>query len=267
LSSRAEEITSEVRRLVSMYRNAESQLAQSIPKKDHELTVTKLQERISQLETDLNRTKAELEKTKGLGERIDSLSQNILSQSDKMVSQEKMIELAVAKFAENSVPSKIYEASVTRIQEMERKIAMMIEREHFDALDKRYNEAQQRIAAMVPREEFALIEARLASSVPKSQYDELLQTFERTTVPVAKYEAAEKRIAELEARLGEMVPRTDYEALMGSIVTLTREATVEPEVGISTSQPAAQVLTLSHVEETPAPAASSTPEPVLAASQ
>ena len=61
--SRADEITSEVRKLVLTCKALEAQLQQSIPKKAHEDIVAKIQKQIYDLENQVALTKGELEKT------------------------------------------------------------------------------------------------------------------------------------------------------------------------------------------------------------
>ena len=82
--SRAEEITSEVRRLVLTCRAMEAQLQQSIPKKTHEEVVSKMQGTIDELDGEVGRIRTELQRTTGITETLNALGAQIASSKETM---------------------------------------------------------------------------------------------------------------------------------------------------------------------------------------
>jgi hypothetical protein len=220
--SRAEEITSEVRKLVLTCRSMQAQLEQSIPKKTHQEVVSKMQSTIDGLNGDLERTKNELARTITIGEHVNSLSSQVKAQEEQIASQNRLIESLTAKLAESTVPSQMFHEQEQKNRELEEKVASMVSRADYTSLQEQYSALQSKIDAMVPRSDYEAAQAQIATMVPKSAYDEISSAFSALQ---EQYAALEKRASTLEARLSESVPRSDFDELTARIAQLTMEAT------------------------------------------
>lgn len=210
--SRAEEITSEVRRLVLTCRTLEAQLQQSIPKKTHAEVVAKMQGTIDSLGTELAHSKAELERTISLGERLNALSNQISAQSETISSQIKQMDSLGENLSKNTVPYQLYCESLSKIQELEERVQCMVERTDYSAVQSKVAQLEEQILAMVPRAQYSALEIELANSVPKSQFEEAQRTLSQS-VPLEQLNVAAARIAELEKTLSTMVPVAKFEEI------------------------------------------------------
>lgn len=221
--SRAEEITSEVRKLVLTCRSLEAQLQQSIPKRTHEEVVAKMQTSIDSLTNELARTKSELENTTSLGQRISTLESKIATQSEVISSEGRTFEAISGKLVENSVPFALYTESLARVQALEAKVSSMTDSNDFNAVKQSYAELEAQIANMVPKGQYEALEVQLSNSVPAQKYEELQRSFGQM-VPCEQFNVAEARVAELERALADSVPRQDFEELATKIAQITKEA-------------------------------------------
>ena len=221
--SRAEEITSEVRKLVLTCRSLEAQLQQSIPKKSHQEIVTKMQASIDSITAELGRTRTELETTTSIGQRISALDAQISSQSETISSQSRTIESLSSRLSEATVPFPMYTEALSKLQEAQASIATMVNKSDYAIVQVRCAELEEQIRGMVPRAQCAVLEIELANSVPIAKYEELRQSLERM-VPREELAQAESRVAELEKALSNTVPRQDFEELTARISQITREA-------------------------------------------
>jgi hypothetical protein len=163
MSSRTEQITSEVRRLVLTARSLQAQLDQSIPKKTHEEIVGRMQGTIDGMSAELRRTKAQLGETQSIGEGLSLLGKQVSSQGDT-------IKEVVSKLAEVTVPNTVYQQATAKISELEQVVSrkdqeLQTFRENFVPKDQ-YVRAEARIAEL---------EAVLANSMPKAEFEDLSQ--------------------------------------------------------------------------------------------
>jgi hypothetical protein len=221
--SRAEEITSEVRKLVLTCRSLEAQLQQSVPKKAHEESIAKLQTTIDSLNGELSRVKSELENTTSLGQRISTLEAQIASQGEVISSQGHTFEAISSKLVENSVPFALYTETLEKVQALEAKISSMVDFNEYNVVKQNCAELQAQVANMVPRSAFEELRIELANSVPSQKYEELRSSFDQM-VPREQFNVAEARVAELERTLADSVPRHDFEELAARIAQFTKEA-------------------------------------------
>ncbi|MEM0117580.1 MAG: hypothetical protein QXV32_03965 [Conexivisphaerales archaeon] len=168
--SRAEEITSEVRRLVVTCRALEAQLKESIPKKVHNETVAKMQAEIDRLKGELGSVKEELDRTRSIGSYLSSIEAEIKAQNESFAAFGKKIE-------EGTVSNEIYQQSLQRIRELE----SAIEQLRSSTVPKEtYSQLESRMQTMVARETLERAEARIreleaivSNSVPKETLEEL----------------------------------------------------------------------------------------------
>ena len=217
--SRAEEITSEVRRLVMTCRSLEAQLQQSVPKKTHQEMVTKMQAAIDNLSADLGRTKKSLEETETLGGRLNVLTNQITAQNEIISSQIKTIESLTSKMTETTVPIKMYSELVSNFQSLQTQTQGMVPKSDFDALQSRISELESQISSCVPRTQYASLELEISNSVPKQRFEEL-ETQISKMVSKDEYDAASTRAVGLENQISQMVSREDYGTAMSRIVEL-----------------------------------------------
>ncbi|HZW55568.1 MAG TPA: hypothetical protein VFF30_04700 [Nitrososphaerales archaeon] len=257
--SRAEEITSEVRKLVLTCRAMEAQLQQSIPKKTHQEIVSKMQETIDGINADLERTKSDLQNTISVGERVNSLISKIASQEETIASlashvssqnntiaeltssvstqkdvieaQARTIEDLTRTFTQevgaigsmlsrDTVPVELYNGAQTRVAELEEKVRSMVERAEYNEVQKRCEDLAEQISTMVPRSEYITLQAEFSNYIPKNQFEDLERAY-ANSVPKETLGEIQARVADLEARLANSVPKTDYEELTARIASLT----------------------------------------------
>ncbi|HVP23230.1 MAG TPA: hypothetical protein VMS77_04900 [Conexivisphaerales archaeon] len=210
--SRADEITSEVRKLVLTCKALEAQLQQSIPKKTHEEEVAKLNVIISDLQREISLSKTELEKTISVGSRLGALEGRINTLYDVVAAQNQAVKAVSEKLSESTVPYSLHAEDQSRIQQLEEQVYSMAPRADVDAL-------QSQMANMVPREKLEEMERSMSGMVPAERLAE-----------------AEAKIAQLEAALADSVPRATLEELKDKIASMMKDAPgVEDEPGAPSS--------------------------------
>ncbi|MGI0091822.1 MAG: hypothetical protein ACREBS_08940 [Nitrososphaerales archaeon] len=223
--SRAEEITSEVRRLVLTCRAMEAQLQQSLPKKTHQEVVSKMQAIIDGLNAEVERVKADLQKTTGLNESISGLGKQISSQTETITSQAqtiivhsqtvesqgKTIEALGEKLSQHTVPVLLYNQTLSRVEELEEKIRCMVDKVDYVTSQKKCEELSETLRSMIPREEYLTLQAQFSNFVPRASFDELQRTLSQY-VPREQLAASETRVRELEKMLASYVPREQLAA-------------------------------------------------------
>jgi uncharacterized Zn finger protein len=214
--SRAEEITSEVRRLVMTCRSLEAQLQQSVPKKTHQELVTKMQAAIDNLSADLARTKKELETTETLGGRLNALTTQISTQNEIIANQNKTIEAFSSKISETSVPMKVYNEVKSKVAQLEESINSTVSKAEYESLQNRYDELAEQSSTSVPRAKYAALEVQIADSVPKSQLQELESRL-ACMVPKEQYDIATSRVSELETSLSDSVQKSRFEEVQKNL--------------------------------------------------
>ena len=197
--SRADEITSEVRKLVLTIKAQEAQLQQSISRKTYEEEVAKLNGKLEELRREADLTKGELEKTISVGARLSALEARINSLFDAVGSQNNAVKGLSDKLSEATVPYSLHAEDLTRIQQLE-----------------------EQVYSMVPRADIEGLQSQLANSIPKEKLEEMEKAL-ADSVPRAELEAAKTKISELEAALAETVPRTTLEELKEKIASMMKE--------------------------------------------
>lgn len=197
--SRADEITSEVRRLVMTCKQLEAQLQQSIPKKQHEEEMAKMQAQVDDLSAKLAATSEELQRTVSLGERLNALESQVSAQMGSITFLGEAIKALSEKLSESTVPQQLYSQAMARIQDLEAQLSSMVTKAQYDDL-----------------------RMELANSVPRSKYEELERAMQQM-VPREEHEAAMARIAELESSLANSVPRSTFEELRERIASIMKE--------------------------------------------
>lgn len=220
MSTRAEQITSEVKRLVLKCRKLEADLALSVPKKTLDETVAKMQQKIDGLNAELKHAKSDLDSSASMNERMDALGKQLEKQSEEISTQNDFIK-SIASKIETMVPSAVYEQAATKIHELE---------QAFEERSKEYAsekaDFEERISHMVPQERFISVQSELENSVPKTFYEAEIQKIKGETVPVEQYNLVQSRVAELESQLENSVPKTEFEELSQTIVSLTKSAPI-----------------------------------------
>ena len=234
--SRAEEITSEVRRLVLTCKAMEAQLQQSIPKKTHEEVVRSMQATIDDLGAQVADLKTEIQHSSSLRETISGLGNQLVSQNDTISSltrtvgdlnqvidsQKASIAELSTKLSQSTVPSSLYDQTVSRLRELQERVQNMVERTDYASLQRKCDELSESMKSMVPREEYSNLQTMLANSVPKTNFEALQATLSQY-VPREQLAASEARVNELEFKMQNYVPRADYDELTAKIRLLTRE--------------------------------------------
>jgi len=169
LSSRTEQITSEVRRLVLTARSLQAQLDQSIPKKTHEEVIARMQGTIDGMAAELRRTKGQLEETQSIGQGLSILGKQVAAQGET-------IKEAAMKISEVTVPNQVYQNALTRISDLEQ------------VLTRKDNEIQSIREQTVAKEQYIRAETRiseleniLANSMPKTEFENLSQQIDTLT--------------------------------------------------------------------------------------
>jgi DNA repair exonuclease SbcCD ATPase subunit len=220
LSTRAEQITSEVKRLVLKCRKLEADLAQSVPKRTLDETVAKMQQKIDSLNAELKRANSDLDKATTVNERMDAFGKQLDKQGEDISTQGDFIKSMATKI-ETMVPSEVYEQTTSKVHELE---------EAFETQSKQYAseraDFEERIAHMVPQDRFLSVQAELENSVPKSFYEEEIQKIRGETVSKEQYGVLQSRVTELESQLAESVPKTEFDELSQTIVSLTKSAPI-----------------------------------------
>ena len=235
--SRAEEITSEVRRLVLTCRAMEAQLQQSIPKKTHQEVVSKMQATIDGLNVEVERIKGEFQKTTGLNETIAGLGSQLTSQNETVASlgrtianecqlvegQKGAIEALSSRLSQSTVPVLLYDQTLSKVDELQEKIRCMVDKVDYISIQKKCDDLTETIKSTVPREDYLNLQNQFANFVPRESFEALQRTLSQY-VPRDQLVASETRVHELEARIETYVPRSDYEELTARIALLAKEA-------------------------------------------
>ncbi|MGA1975584.1 MAG: hypothetical protein ABSG92_08105 [Conexivisphaerales archaeon] len=203
--SRADEITSEVRKIVLTNKALEAQLQQSIPKRTHEEQVAKLQAQIDDLQSQVSLAKGELEKTVSVGARLGAVESRISTLYDAAASQNEAIKGLSEKLSEGTVPYSLHVEDLARIQQLEEQVYSMVPRSDLDSL-------RSQLADSVPRAKFEETERALTEMIPKERLDQ-----------------SEAKIAELERALADSVPRATLEELQDKIASMMKDATAGGE--------------------------------------
>ena len=169
MSSRTEQITSEVRRLVLTARSLQAQLDQSIPKKTHEEVIARMQGTIDGMAAELRRTKGQLEETQSIGLGLSILTKQVTVQGET-------IKEAAMKISEVTVPNQVYQNALIRISDVEQ------------VLNRKDSEMQGLRDSTVSKDVYIRSESRiaelenvLANSMPKTEFETLSQQIDNLT--------------------------------------------------------------------------------------
>jgi DNA repair exonuclease SbcCD ATPase subunit len=204
--STVEEMTSEMRRLVLRCRTLEARLADSVPKKNYNEGIAKLQAVVDSCQAELERTKQDLERTETLGGRMNAMSSKFTSLTEVVASQEAALKSLQESMSQTTVPIEIYKQSEANIHDLETEIQNMVKREEYDSLLRKNSALEEQLSKMTLKED---------------------------------YEKALVRISELEAVVTNLVPKKDLDDLTETIMSITRSVPVtEPE---TTPSPVPQV--------------------------
>lgn len=214
----------------------EAQLQQSVPKKTHQEVVANMQTTIDNLGAEVTKLKTEIQNSSSLRETISGLSTQIVSQNETISSltntlaalnhvidsqKASIAELSI-KLSQTTVPSALYDQTVSKIGELQERVHGMVEKTDYTSLQRKCDELSESIKSMVPRDEYSNLQTLLANSVPKENF-EALRAILSQYVPREQLAASEARVNELEAKMQNYVPRSDYEELTAKIRLLTRE--------------------------------------------
>lgn len=249
MSTRAEQITSEVKRLVLTCRKLEADLAQSVPKKVMDEAVAKMQQKIDILNAELSHTKSDLESANLINERLESLGKQLATQRDQISTQNEVINSISAKLG-CMIPSEIYEQANLKIHELEQQV--QTKNNEYETLQANVTGLEQKISGMVPRDEFVVLQTALANSVPKEKYDEDIRRIHEETVSKDKYDQVESRLTVLETQLANSMPKSEFEELSQSITALTKSASFGND-GEAPEQVAYEQKTIGELESAPTP--------------
>lgn len=241
--SRAEEITSEVKRLVLTCRAMEAQLQQSIPKKTHQEVVANMQATIDHLNSQVENLKAEIQSSLSLKDTISGLAKQLASQNEVISSlagtvtglnqvidaQRTGIGDLSTKISQSTIPASLYEQTLSKFGEVQDRVQGMVEKADYASLQGKCNELSESIKSMVPKQEYINLQTLLANSVPKENFEALQATLLRY-VPREQLAASEAKVIELETKIQSYVPRSDYEELTAKIGLLTKEVSSMTEI-------------------------------------
>ncbi|MDG6905865.1 MAG: hypothetical protein JRN20_08785 [Nitrososphaerota archaeon] len=252
--SRAEEITSEVRRLVLTCRAMEAQLQQSVPKKTHQEAVSKMQNTIDGLNAENERIKDEYQKSAAMNETVNSLANLVKSQGETVASlsssitnqnliiegQKTAVEALNSRLSQTMVPTTLYDQSQSELHELQEKVRDMVSKSEYASLQKRCDDLAETMKSMVPREDYIILQNQFANFVPRESFEALQKTLSQY-VPRDQLVSSETRVRELEARLENYVPLSDYEELTAKIALLAKEASTLSVEMVPAVQPPAPV--------------------------
>lgn len=246
------------RKLALRYKTLEAQLRQTIPKKEHHETVTKLERQVDGLEKELDRAKADLQKYNSFGKQIGGISDSMVTQGKATATLNRSIESLSFRLSQGSVPASVHSQALARVRELEEENRGLVSKAEYESVSKRCEDLRRQADTMVSGGEYAMLKQRsedltrqLGLMVPGSEYAALKQKYEdlentmASLVPRAQLESSEARVGELEARLAEHVPQAVYDELVGKVVALAEEVTGG---SLSAEERAAQT---EGVEETP----------------
>lgn len=225
-TSRAEQITSEVKRLVLRCRQLEADIAKSVPKKQMDDAIASMQQKIDGLNSELEDTQRNLEAAIAMNERMKTFERQMTQQNEQISSQNEMIK-SISTRIDTMVPNTVYDQATARVRELEQMVDS--KSKEFAALQSMKEGLESRISQMVPQEQFASIKAELAGMIPIAKHEEELQRVRSETVPRDEYSRMELRVADLESQLSNSVPKSEFEELSQTIVSLTKTAPVVEE--------------------------------------
>ncbi len=238
MDKKSEVSISDYRKLALRYKTLEAQLRQTVPKKEHHETVTKLEKQIDTQEKELDRAKADLQKFNSFGKQLTTISDTITTQGKATGALNRAIENLSFRMSQGSVPASVHSQSQTRLRELEEQNRGMVTKVEYDSLGRRYEDVRRQAESMVSAGEYGMLKQRteeltrqLNLMVPGSEYSALKQKCEdlensfSSMVPRAQLESSEARVKELEARLAEHVPQAVYDELVSKVVSLAEEVT------------------------------------------
>jgi chromosome segregation ATPase len=206
--STVEEMTSEMRRLVLRCRTLEARLADSVPKKNYNEAIAKLQGVLDSCQAELDKTKQDLERTETLGGRMNSLSSKFTSLTETIASQESALKSLQERMSESTVPIEIYKKSEDRIRELETEIQSMVKRAEYDSLFQKNSALEEQLSKMTPKEDYEKAIAKLselegivANLVPKKDLDDLTETIISIakSVPATEHESIATPVVQVDA--------------------------------------------------------------------
>jgi len=231
----------------------EAQLQQSIPKKDHEEIVSKMQTTIDELDGQVNRIRDELQRTKGITETINALGAQIAAQKEMLDSQgqtvsnqtqiidvqNKAIEALVGKLSQETIPNTMYHEALSKTHELEEKISQYVAKSDFETIQQKVAELTELLGTTVPKSEYEALQAQFSNYVPKSEYEvlqaqlsnyvpkesyEQIQTALANSVPRDQFLASETKVQELESRLSDSVSKALYDELNTQMALVSLKA-------------------------------------------
>ena len=236
--SKVESNSNEAKKLALRCKTLEAQLRQSIPKKEHNEVVSKLERENSYLEKDLDRTKAELQKTTALNKQISTIADQITVQNKTTTAQGRVIDSLLTKVSQGTVPASIHLQSLSKVRELEEQIRGMVSKTEYTSVERRCEELSGRLNTMVAVSEYSSLKQRfeelsrqMNNMVPATEYSSIKQRCEElestisSMVPKEELSTTEATVRELEARLAQHVPQNVYDELVSKIVSLAEDIT------------------------------------------
>ncbi len=236
--SKVEGNSNEVKKLALRCKTLEVQLRQSIPKKEHNEVVSKLERENSYLEKDLDRTKTELQKTTALNKQLSAIADQITVQNKATTAQGRIIDSLLTKVSQGTVPASIHLQSLSKARELEEQIRGMVSKTEYASVERRCEELSGRMNTMVAVSEYSSLKQRFEelsrqfnNTVPASEYSSIKQKCEElentisSMVPKEQLSSAEASVRELESRLAQHVPQNVYDELVSKIVSLAEDVT------------------------------------------
>jgi DNA repair exonuclease SbcCD ATPase subunit len=202
--STVEEMTSEMRRLVLRCRTLEARLADSIPKKNYNEGIAKLQGVVDSCQAELERTKQDLERTETLGGRMNAMSSKFSTLTDMVASQEAALKSLQESMSQATVPVEIYRQSETRIHDLEAQIQSMVKKDDYDSLVQKNSALEEQMTRLTPKQDYEKALARITelegvvtNLMPKKDLDDLTETIMSITksVPVTEEENSAPQVA------------------------------------------------------------------------
>ena len=237
--SKVETATNDAKALALRCKALEMQLRQSVPRKDHLETTSKLERQIASLEKDLDRARTETQKTiainkqivgvesqiaavikatNGLGKTLDSLDSTTSTTRKALAEQARTIDSIGAKIVQGTVPSGIHLESLSKIRNLEsncaelsRQIGNMVPTREYVSMRDRFEEASRKISTMVAASDLEEANRKIGTMVPASELEEANSKIS-TMVPASDFADQKRRADDLEATISTMVPREQFAA-------------------------------------------------------
>lgn len=244
---KVESAANDVKALATRCKALEAQLRQSVPKRDHNEIVSKLEREISSLEKDLGRSKAENQKTVatnkmitdvesqisslmratgGLAKTLDSLDATATTTRKAIAEQARAIDGIGGRISQGTVPSTIYQESLAKIEALTskseglaRQVSGMISASEYLSQKRRLEEANRKISEMVPASDLEEANKRIAAMVPASDLEEANRRISEM-VPASELAAMRRRADDLEATMASMVSRDQLAASESRVAEL-----------------------------------------------